>query len=73
MQADLSEFKITTQADIAELRLSTTADAKDLEIRLTSEIGSVQNRLMAWTLVVVSVATGLVIALDRLFGPATGG
>lgn len=64
---------VATKADLAEFRAAATTDSKDLEIRLTSAISSAQNRLMAWTPELISVATGLIIALDRLFESAAGG
>lgn len=69
MQADFAQFKTATQAEVAEVKV----EMKDLEVRLTSAVSSIQIRLMAWMLLLISVATGLLIALDRLFGPATGG
>ena len=48
----------------------TKADIKDPEIRLTAAIGQIQTRTMQWTAL---VATGVLVAVDRLLSPAVGG
>lgn len=73
MHADNIEFKAAIQAALAEQRTATQADLKDLELRLTTAINQVQVRTMQWTVLVVSVVAGVLVAVDRLLGPATGG
>ena len=68
----LTRAELREELDRSLAHYATKADLKDLEIRLTSAIGAVQIRLMMWTLFLVSVATGVLIAVDKLTGPATG-
>ena len=48
-------------------RLATKADLKDLELRLTSDLRSLETRLTVRLMLVVSLATGVVVAVDRLW------
>jgi len=45
----------------------TKADLKDLELRLTSDLRSLETRLTVRLMLVVSLATGVVVAVDRLW------
>ncbi len=47
--------------------LATKADLKDLELRLTSDLRSLETRLTVRLMLVVSLATGVVVAVDRLW------
>ncbi len=47
--------------------LATKADLKDLELRLTSNLRSLETRLTVRLMLVVSLATGVVVAVDRLW------
>jgi len=47
--------------------LVTKADLKDLELRLTSDLRSLETRLTVRLMLVVSLATGVVVAVDRLW------
>ena len=73
LAAESREFRAAIQETLFDHRTSTQADIKDLEIRLTAAISQVQIRTMQWTVLVVSVAAGVLVAVDRLLGPATGG
>ena len=44
--------------------LVTKADLKDLELRLTSNLRSLETRLTVRLMLVVSLATGVVVAVD---------
>ncbi len=46
--------------------LATKADLKALELRLTSDLRSQETRLTVRLMLVVSLATGIVVAVDML-------
>ena len=51
----------------ADEHMATTADLKDPELRLTSDLRSLETRLTVRLMLVVSLATGVVVAVDRLW------
>ncbi len=55
------------QLEGAYEHLATKADLKDLELRLTSDLRSLETRLTVRLMLVVSLATGVVVAVDRLW------
>ncbi|MCY3896372.1 MAG: hypothetical protein OXG17_07875 [Chloroflexi bacterium] len=69
----LTRAELREELDRSLTHYATKADLKDLELQLTTAISAVQIRLMMWTLFLVSVATGVLIAVDKLTGPVTGG
>ena len=47
--------------------LATKGDLKALELHLTSDLRSLETRLTVRLMLVVSLATGVVVAVDRLW------
>ena len=73
MQSENAEFRAVMPATLADQRTATQADIKDFELPLTAAVNQFLIRAMQWTVLFVSVAAGVLVAVDRLLGPAVGG
>ena len=62
-----SDAERLARLESAYEHLATKADLKDLELRLTSDLRSLETRLTVRLMLVVSLATGVVVAADRLW------